>query len=84
MTYDPEKTQIANLDSNNQMKVGAGAPKTPASPKKPADTKKKRKGFMSGTKSEKKGDMESVAGGLKGAQMLIKTLFPTDEPIPRR
>ena len=84
MNYDPDKP-LANIGGNNdKMTVGAGAPKTPASPKTPADTKKKRKGFMSGTKADKKGDMNDVAGGLKGAQMLIKTLFPTDEPIPRR
>ena len=79
MNYDPDKP-LANIGGNNdKMTVGAGAPKTPASPKTPADTKKKRKGA-----ADKKGDMENVASGLKGAQMLIKTLFPTDEPIPRR
>jgi len=67
---------------NDKMTIGSGAPNTP-DPKKPGDKKKKRP-FMSGTRDEKKGDMESISGAAKGAQMLIKTLFPADEPIPRR
>ena len=76
------KDNTSDYLGNDKMTIGSGAPKTP----EPAKTKKakSRKGFMSGTKAEKKGDMESVAGGLKGAQMLIKTLFPKDEPISVR
>ena len=85
MNYDPDNPTKNIGSTNDKMKVGSGAPKTPDAPKKPGDNKqKKRKGFMSGSYDDKKGDMESVAGGLKGAQMLIKTLFPSDEPIPRR
>jgi len=48
------------------------------------DTDGQDKGFLRGNKKKRKADMESLSGGLKGAQMLIKTLFPADEPIPRR
>ena len=78
MTHNPDDP-LENIGSNNKMQVGAAAPKTPKARKD-----KKAKKFMSGTRKDKAGDMESVAGGLKGAQMLIKTLFPSDEPIPRR
>ena len=49
-----------------------------------ADTVGQDKGFLRGNKKKRKEDMESLSGSLKGAQMLIKTLFPSDEPIPRR
>lgn len=85
MTHNPDDP-LENIGSNNKMQVGAAAPKTPKArkDKKAKKAKDKSTPFMSGTRSEKSDDMESVAGGLKGAQMLIKTLFPSDEPIPRR
>ena len=49
-----------------------------------ADTVGQDKGFLRGNKKKKKDDMKDLSSGLKGAQMLIKTLFPSDEPIPRR
>ena len=74
------------LDPENDPLKGRGLNKDLTINSKTQDPKKnkKRKGFMTGTAAEKEGDMENLAGGLKGAQMLIKTLFPSDEPIPRR
>ena len=71
-----------SLNKNKDMTISSNSSKTTPDPKK--DKIKKRNGFMTGNRKDKQGDMEGVAAGIKGAQMLIKTLFPSDEPIPRR
>ena len=78
MLYD-ENDPVKGRGLNKDLTIKSQTP----DPKKPGDKKKKRP-FMSGTRDEKKGDMESLSGAAKGAQMLINTLFPSDEPIPRR
>ena len=78
MLYD-ENDPLKGRGLNKDLTINS---QTPDPKKNKSD--KKRKGFMTGTADQKKADIESIASAAKGAQMLIKTLFPADEPIPRR
>ncbi len=75
MTYKDETSKY--LD-NSKMTIAEGAAK------KPAAKKAKKRPFMSGSKDEKSDDMNAIASAAKGGQMLIKTLFPKQEPISVR
>jgi hypothetical protein len=77
---DPENDPLKDRGPNKDLTIKSQTP----DPKKNKPDKK-RKGFMTGTADQKKKvNFESIASAAKGAQMLIKTLFPADEPIPRR
>ena len=91
MDYNPDKPLSNITNPNSTMTIGKkkkkgnkNQPPAPAQPNQSGNGADKPRPFMTGNRKDKQGDMEGVADGIKGAQMLIKTLFPSDEPIPRR